>query len=290
MHFELAFSQDLEPRRWTPLPVGTNIVGLGYGSTNGDLFFDPLLEIEDAEVDVDTVGLTYVRSFLLAGKLARFDALIPWQSASWDGLLSGEPASTERTGFADPRFRLSINLMGAPEAGSVEPVKQKKSHQGNTVVGSSIAVSVPLGKYYEDKLLNLGQNRYSIRPQIGMVHTRGPWSYELTGSMFFFTDNNDFFNGNKRKQDPLYAVQSHIVRTFKPGLWASLSAGYGWGGESTLNGEKKDDEKGNFISAFSFGFPVARKQAMKVAYVHSRTQKDTGSDTDTLVLAWSMMF
>ena len=77
MPFELAYSQDLEPRRWTPLPVGTNIVGLGYGRTNGDLFFDPLLEIEDAEVDVDTVGFKYVRSFLLAGKLARFDALIP---------------------------------------------------------------------------------------------------------------------------------------------------------------------------------------------------------------------
>ncbi|MGI9248216.1 MAG: hypothetical protein ACR2QI_04335, partial [Woeseiaceae bacterium] len=49
-----AFGQDLEPRRWTPLPPGTDVVGAGYIATNGDIFFDPVLLVEDAEVDVDT--------------------------------------------------------------------------------------------------------------------------------------------------------------------------------------------------------------------------------------------
>ena len=232
----LGCAQDLEPRRWTALPSGTNVIGIGYGHTSGDLFFDPVLDLENASVEMDTVALSYVRGFSIAGQAARFDSLIPWQTARWEGLLSGAPASTERTGMADPRFRLSILLLGTPEPQSQKP-------KPNTVVGASVAVSVPLGKNNKNRLFNIGKNRYSIRPQIGATHTRGPWTYELTGSSFFFTDNNDFWNGQRLEQKPIYAVQGHVVRTFKPGLWASLSAGYGWGGEAIINGEEKDNEK-----------------------------------------------
>ena len=60
---EHAYAQDIEPRRWTPLPAGTNGVGVGYGRTVGDVFLDPLLQIENGEVDVDTLAVSYVRSF-----------------------------------------------------------------------------------------------------------------------------------------------------------------------------------------------------------------------------------
>ena len=40
-----ALAQDLEPRRWAHIPVGTNIGGVGYAFTAGDLEFDPVLEI-----------------------------------------------------------------------------------------------------------------------------------------------------------------------------------------------------------------------------------------------------
>jgi hypothetical protein len=43
----MAISQDIEARRWTPLPVGTNIVGLGHIHADGEIFFDPVIKIED---------------------------------------------------------------------------------------------------------------------------------------------------------------------------------------------------------------------------------------------------
>ncbi len=283
-------AQDIEPRRWTPLPVGTQILGVGYGYSSGDVFFDPVLSIENADVDANTLLVSYVNSFSLGGKLARFDMLIPWQTARWDGLLDGVPASTERSGFADPIFRLSVNLAGAPTAESAELHAHMQAHPVNTIVGAALAVSVPVGDYYEDKLLNLGQNRFIVRPQIGVVHNRGPWSYELTGSIFFFSDNDEFFNGSTREQNPIYATQAHVIRMLKPGMWLSLSAGYGEGGRSAINGERKDDEKANFLSAVSMGYPLSRTQAVKFAYVRARTQKDNGADTDNLVFAWSMMY
>ena len=44
-----AFAQDLEPRRWTHMPVGTSVGGLSYVYTDGDLSLDPVLEISNAK-------------------------------------------------------------------------------------------------------------------------------------------------------------------------------------------------------------------------------------------------
>ena len=44
-----AQAQDLEPRRWTPLPAGLNVVGAGYIATRGDVFLDPVLLVEDSD-------------------------------------------------------------------------------------------------------------------------------------------------------------------------------------------------------------------------------------------------
>ena len=279
--------QDLEPRRWTPLPPGTNILGVGYAYTSGDLSFDPLLELEDVDIKLDSLFVNYTRFFTLAGKLARFDALLPFHRSKWEGLLAGEEASAKRTGMGDPRFRLSINLLGAPTPGTKA---QRKPI--NTVVGAAIAVNVPWGENYKDKLLNLGENRYTIRPQIGVVHTRGPWSYELTGSIFFFTDNDSFFNGNKLEQDPFYALQGHIIRVFQPGVWGSLSAGYGKGAETTVNRVSNDDERDGYISALSFGFPITQNQGIKFSYIYLKREipEDTLSDTDTFAVGWSYRF
>ena len=113
-----ANAQDLEPRRWTPLPAGINVVGAGYVGLEGDVFFNPVLEIRDADVSGHVVGVSYVRSFAIASKLARFDVTVPWQNMRWSGLLDGVPATAERVGLADPVLRLSVLLAGASATGN----------------------------------------------------------------------------------------------------------------------------------------------------------------------------
>jgi len=281
------FSQDLEPRRWTPLPSGTSIVGISYGYNSGEIGFDPVLIIEDTDVKRNFLLMSYTHFFTLAEKLMRFDAILPLHKVEWDGLLNGKNTTVKRNGIADPLFRLSINLLGDPALKS-----ENTKEEGNTVVGAAIAVGVPLGEYFEDKLLNLSSNRYTIRPQIGAVHTRGSWSYELTGSIFFFTDNDSFFNGNKREQDPFYALQAHIIRVFNPGVWGSLSAGYGQGAASKVNGVDKNDEREGFMSALSFGVPFSENQGLKFSYIWAKTQTDIEprSKTHTFALGWTFRF
>jgi hypothetical protein len=283
-------AQDIEPRRWTHLPVGMNVLGAGGIYTDGDISTDPVLELEDVTVEAKTVIASYLHVFDLAGQSARFDLRLPYKDARWEGLLAGERASTERRGFADPRLRLSVNFIGAPALKGKAYKAYRAAHPVNTVVGAALSVRLPLGEYKDDKLLNLGENRYVFRPQLGFVHARGHWSYELTGSMFLYTDNDDFFGNNKHEQDPLYALQTHLVYSSPRRWWVSTGTAYDWGGESKINGENKDDERRDLLYGISAGIPTGSNSNIKIAYIATRSSEDVGRDADNVVLGYSIWF
>ena len=50
------------------------------------------------------------------------------------------------------------------------------------IVGVSLQVSAPLGQYANSKLLNLGNNRWSFRPELGVSKAWGPWTVEVAPS------------------------------------------------------------------------------------------------------------
>jgi len=282
-----ASAQDLEPRRWSQMPSGLNFAGIGYGYIDGDIFFDPVLLIEDASFDMHAVSIGYVRSFGLFGKSARVDFTLPYRAGRWQGTVDDEFVDFRRHGLGDARVRFSSLLYGSPAQSMQEFLKSEKSR---TVVGVAVAVTMPTGKYNEDRLINLGNNRWVIRPQAGVTHTRGKWTSELTGSVFIYTDNNDFWKNTELETDPLLALQIHMIYTFRPGLWTSISTGYGWGGEATVNGDAKNNPSGNWLSAFSVGLPIDRRQGVKMTLLSGRSQKMTGADIDSVVFAYSLQF
>lgn len=282
-----SFAQDLEPRRWAQLPTGLNFAGIGYGYVEGDIFFDPLLKIEDATFELHQVALFYMRSINILGRSARLDFTLPYAAGRWEGTLDNEFVHVRRRGLRDARVRLSMLLYGGPAQTPKEFVGSEKS---NTVVGAAVALMAPTGEYSSDRLINLGSNRWVVRPQLGVTHSRGNWTGELTGSIFMYADNKHFWNETKLETDPLFALQAHLIYTFRPGLWLSLSTAYGWGGEATVNGDAKNNPSGNWLSALSFGYPIDRKQGLKISLLTARTQKPTGADNNSLILGYSIMF
>lgn len=282
------YAQDLEPRRWSHLPVDLNVIGLGGGWTNGDIFFDPVLLIEDATYDVYVAGAGYVRSFEFLGKSARFDFTVPYGAGRWEGLLDGEYASVRRRGFLDPYMRFSINLLGAPPLKGKEYVQYRREHPVTTTVGAALGVRLPLGDYNEKWLINLGDNRFVVRPQLGVLHQHNQWQFELTGSVLLYGDNDEFFGDSRRKQDPLLFTQAHVIYAFKPRWWISFSAGYAYGGENEIGGVKKDDAYRKRYMALSLGLPISASQSLKFTYLTSDTHTDRGFNTDAVLLGWSI--
>ena len=269
------------------MPTGLNFAGAAYGYVSGDINFDPVLLIEDAKFTMHNAGLFYMRSFAFLGKSARVDVLLPYKTGRWEGIVDGVNTHVRRKGPGDARVRFSTLLYGGP---ALSPKEFAGAEKSNTVVGAALAVSIPTGEYRREKLINLGTNRWVIRPQIGVTHTRGSWTGELTASAFISSDNDHFWKDTQLEVEPLYAIQAHLIYTFKPGLWASISSGYGWGAKAVVNNVKKDNSTGNWLNALSFGFPITATQGIKLVWLRARTQTDTGNDYDSLILGYSMMF
>ncbi|RYD33060.1 MAG: transporter [Verrucomicrobiaceae bacterium] len=283
-------SQEIEPRRWSHIPLGSDFIGGAYAYTTGDITFDPLLRIEEGEFELHTAAVKYIHSFDLIGKSARIDLAQAYQSGEWSGLLNGIPATVEREGWSDTLLRFAVNLYGAPPLAGKEYAEYRARTKAETIVGAGIGVQLPTGHYLEDKLINLGSNRFTFRPQLGFVHNRGPWSIELNAAAWLYTHNNKFFQGRHLEQDPFYTVDGHLIYTLRPGLWMGAGAGYGYGGETTVNAVSSHNQQRNFAWGLSLGIPLHRQLGLKFAWINTRTLTSTGADTNTFTGGFSLMW
>ena len=272
------------------MPIGANFLGGAYAFTTGDIYLEPDLRIDNAEFEMQTIAVKYIRSFELFGKSARIDLTQPYQLGRWHGQLNGVPAQIERAGLSDTFVRFAVNLVGAPPLTGQEFSQYRANAESETIVGMGLVVQLPTGQYFNDKLINLGNNRFTFRPQFGVVHNWDKWSAELTTAASFFTENDEFFKGNGLEQDPLYTADANLIYTFRPGLWLAGSVGYGYGGVTSVNGVESDNRIGNLGFGVSVGIPINRALGLKFGYVGTRTQVETGQDSDTFLCAFSVMW
>jgi len=113
---------------------------------------------------------------------------------------------------------------------------------------------------------------------------------ELNATAWFFTDDDNFFGGRKLETDPHYALEGHLVYTFRPGVWLSAGLGYGFGSESTLDGVKLGDKRGNLAYGVSLGFPINREWSVNVTYIGVRAQEPVGMDSNTVAVGISVVW
>lgn len=274
-----AAAQDLEPRAYTNTPVGLNFLIAGYAYQTGDVVTDAAVPLEDGKVHVHNAVLAYARSFGLFGKSSKFDVIVPYGWASGSATVGGQQRDRYIDGFADPRFRLSVNFYGAPAL----RLHEFKDYHQDVIIGASLQVAPPFGQYDPNKLLNIGNNRWAFKPEIGISKTIGPASLELAPSITFYTDNHDFL-GKTRKQDPIYAVQGHLVYRFGEPLWASFDGTYYGGGTSTLDGVENDDRRSNARVGLTLALSVNRHSSIKL-YASKAVATRIGGDFDLLGMA-----
>ena len=277
----LLHAQDLEPRAYANAPVGMNFLLVGYQYSEGGLLFDPAVPITDANAVVNMGLLAYVRTLDIAGKSAKAGVLLPYADLYADGYVDGEFRTREDTGLVDPAFYFNMNLYGAPALS----VKEFKDYQQDTIIGFTFKLTAPLGVYDNDKLLNIGTNRWSFKPEFGVSQAVGRWIFEAAAAAVFYTDNDEFDNGKTRKQDPIYSMQGHVIYSFPKNIWAAVSATYYTGGRTTIDGVTKNDLQENWRTGFTLALPINRSHSLKI-FGNSGVSTRTGTDYDSLGIAW----
>jgi 2,4-dienoyl-CoA reductase-like NADH-dependent reductase (Old Yellow Enzyme family) len=254
-----------------------NFLIAGYAHTQGGVAFDPALPVTNPELDTSSAVLAYARTLDLWGLSGKLDAIVPYTWMSGSAQYRGEPVDRVVNGFADPRLRLSVNLYGAPALS----LQEFRGYQQDLIVGASLQVSAPWGQYDDTRVVNIGTNRWFFKPELGVSKALGPWTLEVALGATLFTDNDDFFGGNKRSQDPLYSAQGHVIYSFHSGIWASLDATYFTGGRTQLNGTWNDDLQENWRLGGTLAFPLDARNSIKL-YASSGVSARTGNNYDLL--------
>ena len=280
-----ARAQDIEPRAYSNAPVGVSFLIFGYAHAEGGLVTDPVAPLENAQLRTHTLLSAYARAFDSFGKSSKIDVILPWSDLSGSAEYAGQVREREVSGFSDLRVRYSINLYGAPAM----TLREFQSWQQETIVGASVQLGLPTGQYDPDRLVNLGTNRAFVKLELGMSTVRGPWTFELAVPVTFFDDNDDFFGGQYLEQEPIYALQGGVIRSFARGRWLAFNGTYFAGGRSTVDGVERDDRQGNTRLALTYAMPIDRRHSIK-AYVASGVSTRTGTDLDVIGVAWQYRF
>jgi len=158
----------------------------------------------------------------------------------------------------------------------------------STVVGASVTITAPAGQYYDTKLINLGTNRWSFKPEIGVSVPYGRWDLDAYVGGWFYTTNDDFYPGGfSRSQDPVLTIQGHASYTVRPRMWVAADATWYRGGSSRVGSGSGSESLNNSRVGVTLSLPVGRRYSAKVAY-GSGVVARTGTDFSTLAVAWQM--
>jgi len=274
-------AQSLEPKLYANAPIDVNLLMIGFDHTQGSLPQNPALGLEDPHLKIDSAVLVYGRSFDLLGQNAKFDLILPYSSLTGTAKYFGMDVSRNVSGSADAKARLTFNLLGAPAL----TMQEYTAYQQDLIIGMSIQTTMPTGQYDSSRLVNIGTNRWSIKPAIGISKCISDYTFELAMDAEFYTSNDDFYGGIKREQETIYSMQAHALYTFKRGMWLAVGTTYYWGGEYINDGIASNSQLSNSRLGITFKMPIDKQNAIKI-YGSTGINVRYGTDFDAITMVW----
>jgi hypothetical protein len=276
-----AQAQQLEPRAYSNVPVGLNFLIAGYTYSTGGLATDPATPLQNAELEIHAPLVAYARAFDAWGRSAKFDAVLAAGCLSGTAEANGMPVSRDICGGLDPAFRVTVNFLGAPAMSLAE----FRGYRQDLIVGASLQVVAPLGQYDPERLVNLGTNRWTFKPELGLSKKLGAYTVEGALGVALFTDNDEYFGGRTREQEPIVSAQGHLIYELAGGTWMAVNATYYTGGRTQLDGVEQQDELSNWRLGATLALPVDRQHSVKL-HASKGISVRYGEDFRTLAVAW----
>jgi hypothetical protein len=281
-----ALAQDLEPRAYSASPIGTTFLVLAVGRSTGGVVFDPTLPVTDVEAKIGAATLGAGRTFDLGGRLALVTAALPYALGTMEGNVAEEARRITRSGLADVRVRLAVNIWGNPALTAREFARAPRRR----VVGASLSAIAPSGQYDRHKLINLGGNRWAFKPEVGVSQPAGRWDLDAYLGVWLFTTNRQFYPADaERRQDAVIAVQGHASYRVGRRAWVALNYTYYRGGSTTVDDGAPSALQANTRLGATFALPLASGHSVKVALSTGAATR-LGADFTTVTLAWQRVW
>lgn len=283
------YGQSLAPRAYLITPVGSNAITITSNFYTGGILFDGTAPITEAHGRVSIILPTYYRALDFFGRSANVTVGLSYAVGSFTALVINRDQHAYRSGLGDGVLRFAVNLKGGPAM----KLPQFLSWKQKTLLGASLLVQCPTGQYDSTKLINVGNNRWAFKPELGYSERWGKWILDAYGAVWFFTANpqffshNTFFPGTQRQtQEPIAVAEVHLSHDFKRGIWVSADGNFWRGGRTSLNGVQNANtlQRNSRVGATA-AFRVSKHQSLKVSYARGAYIR-FGGDYQAVSLAW----
>lgn len=256
-----AMSQELEPRSYSASPIDSNFAVGTLSNSTGTVPLDPSLPLSDVRPAVNTATLSYTHTFRLGDRTANWAVSFPYLGGHVSAAVSDRPQAFSRYGFADFRARVGVNLLGR----ALTPAEFAR-RKPRTTLGISATVIAPTGTYERTELINIGSNRWTFKPEIGVEQPLGKWFTDLSAGVWLFGENSDYFGGQPLRQAPLDIFQFHAGYTFRQNQWLAVDANYYSGGATSVNGATAINSLANSRYGLTFSQPMGSGLSAKLSW------------------------
>lgn len=306
IHAPSAFAQGEGARAYWKAPANTHAVGTHLMFVDGNASgFNPAIPVSGAAFTSRIYLLNYTAFFNFLGRRNEVSVTQPFGTveATTTGL---QPIGLDVAGKgrADLAAWWAFNLVGAP----AQSLQEAMQWEQRTLLDAQLFVTAPFGEYDEERFLNVGTNRWTVRFGLPFVQSIGEFTpgrrttLELVPSVTLFGDNDALrsltiedgapvFFSRTLSQDPLYKVEGHLTRDITKELWVSADAMYVGGGETSLDGIAQDNSQSSFGVGFTVAYKVSDKVELRALWGDFLTDEEDGIDTSMLWLratyAWN---
>ncbi len=280
-----ALAQELEPRAYVATPIGTTFLVLSDTQASGSAVFDATSPFSNVHASFYEAAVSVGQVFSLAGRQSSLLVAVPYARGDVTGDVGGNQERVDRSGLADADLRFSMLLWGGP---ALKPAAFA-SKEEQAIVGISVTAVAPTGQYDSTKLINISANRWAVKPEIALSVPVGRWLWDLYEGVWFFTDNDNFYGGHRRAEDPIAATQAHVSYTVQPRLWVAFDATYYTGGAVTVNGAPSTGSLSNVRVGVTASVPLARTQSLKFSYSNGAVTR-VGGNFRSIGVAWQYAF
>jgi hypothetical protein len=274
--------QDLTPRAYVLTPTGSHAIILSTSFNAGEVVVDPAAPIDNAKGSFQVPALGYYESFNFLGRSANITAIVPYARGNFSADIEGVSTHAYRSGMADARVRIAVNLYGGPAMDLGEYLRWKEKR----LIGVSLTVAIPTGQYDSARAVNTGTNRWGIKPEIGFTRRWAHWVFDGYAGVWAFGNNTAYFPGYRtRTQKPIGAVESHFGYYVRPRLWISADANFWIGSRSAIDGIERQDQQRDSRAGLTTSIPVSRNHAAKLSYSRGAYVTRSGAYR-TITVGW----
>lgn len=255
-------------RDWENVPIDTNILFLYYTFSNSEATVDPALPIEGVSVKAHVPIVRYARTFALGDRVAGFQLVTPYGFVN--ARLEGTRYKTSTDGLGDMMGIFLVNIFGAP-ALTKEEFKHWTPGQFLT---ASVAVTAPTGSYDRDDVLNIGKNRWILKPQLSYGLPFGQGNLlSINTNVQLFSDNNENRSGNL-EQAPLYGLEAHLSHDLSSRAWIAADAFYAYGGQTHVANIYQHNRQKTLRLGISASYSFSPTTALSLGFTNTVVRED----------------